>query len=85
MVHTLVNAMFECLELRQLRPFGIARCRWPEPSMCGADTKAWEVDTLRGHVNNVSCVMFHARQVGFSLKDGKVADSDSNCQSSGQP
>lgn len=27
-----------------------------------ADTKAWEVDTLRGHVNNVSCVMFHARQ-----------------------
>ncbi len=28
------------------------------------DTKAWEVDTLRGHVNNVSCVMFHARQVG---------------------
>eukprot|EP00884_Botryococcus_braunii_P010188 jgi/Botrbrau1/19170/Bobra.0077s0079.1 len=28
----------------------------------GADTKAWEVDTLRGHVNNVSCVMFHARQ-----------------------
>ena len=26
------------------------------------DTKAWEVDTLRGHVNNVSCVMFHARQ-----------------------
>lgn len=29
-----------------------------------ADTKAWEVDTLRGHVNNVSCVMFHARQVG---------------------
>jgi hypothetical protein len=28
-----------------------------------ADTKAWEVDTLRGHVNNVSCVMFHARSV----------------------
>ena len=27
-----------------------------------ADTKAWEVDTLRGHVNNVSCVMFYARQ-----------------------
>ena len=26
------------------------------------DTKAWEVDTLRGHVNNVSCCMFHARQ-----------------------
>jgi len=21
------------------------------------------VDTLRGHVNNVSCVLFHARQV----------------------
>jgi len=28
------------------------------------ETKAWEVDTLRGHTNNVSCVMFHARQVG---------------------
>ncbi|KAF6156180.1 hypothetical protein GIB67_007997 [Kingdonia uniflora] len=26
------------------------------------DTKAWEVDTLRGHMNNVSCVMFHAKQ-----------------------
>lgn len=34
------------------------------PIMCDtADTKAWEVDTLRGHVNNVSCVMFHARSV----------------------
>jgi coatomer subunit alpha len=30
-----------------------------------ADTKAWEVDTLRGHVNNVSCVMFHARSVSI--------------------
>lgn len=28
-----------------------------------ADTKAWEVDTLRGHINNVSCVLFHARSV----------------------
>lgn len=27
-----------------------------------ADTKAWEVDTLRGHVNNVSCVIFHPKQ-----------------------
>ena len=27
-----------------------------------SDTKAWEVDTLRGHMNNVSCVLFHARQ-----------------------
>ena len=36
-------------------------------SMC-ADTRAWEVDTLRGHVNNVSCVMFHARQVSESHK-----------------
>jgi coatomer protein complex subunit alpha (xenin) len=25
------------------------------------DTKAWEVDTLRGHKNNVSCVLFHPR------------------------
>ena len=29
-----------------------------------SESKAWEVDTLRGHTNNVSCVMFHARQVG---------------------
>ena len=34
----------------------------PAPSATAADTKAWEVDTLRGHVNNVSCVIFHARQ-----------------------
>lgn len=27
------------------------------------ETKAWEVDTLRGHFNNVSCALFHARQV----------------------
>ena len=27
-----------------------------------SDTKAWEVDTLRGHMNNVSCVLFHTRQ-----------------------
>ncbi|URE07335.1 hypothetical protein MUK42_20287 [Musa troglodytarum] len=27
----------------------------------GTDSKAWEVDTLRGHTNNVSCVMFHAK------------------------
>ena len=25
--------------------------------------QAWEVDTLRGHVNNVSSVMFHPKQV----------------------
>jgi WD40 repeat protein len=31
------------------------------------ETKAWEVDTLRGHTNNVSCVMFHARQVRPTL------------------
>jgi hypothetical protein len=30
------------------------------------ESKAWEVDTLRGHTNNVSCVMFHARQVRAS-------------------
>ena len=23
--------------------------------------KAWEVDTLRGHANNVSCCLFHPR------------------------
>lgn len=27
-----------------------------------SDSKAWEVDTCRGHYNNVSCVMFHPRQ-----------------------
>ena len=27
------------------------------------DTKAWEVDTLRGHINNVSCALFHPKQV----------------------
>ena len=34
------------------------------PNICHlfSDTKAWEVDTLRGHMNNVSCVMFHAKQ-----------------------
>jgi len=27
-----------------------------------SDSKAWEVDTCRGHYNNVSCVLFHPRQ-----------------------
>lgn len=31
-------------------------------TLCAADTKAWEVDTLRGHINNVSCVIFHPKQ-----------------------
>lgn len=26
------------------------------------ETKAWEVDTLRGHINNVSCALFHPKQ-----------------------
>lgn len=26
-----------------------------------ADTRAWEVDTMRGHFNNVSCALFHPR------------------------
>ena len=26
------------------------------------DSKAWIVDTMRGHFNNVSCVLFHPRQ-----------------------
>ena len=25
-------------------------------------SQAWEVDTCRGHYNNVSCVLFHPRQ-----------------------
>ena len=32
--------------------------------------QAWEVDTLRGHVNNVSCVLFHPRS------DAVVSDSE---------
>lgn len=27
-----------------------------------AETKAWLLDTLRGHTNNVSCVVFHPKQ-----------------------
>ena len=27
-----------------------------------SETKAWEVDTCRGHYNNVSCALFHPRQ-----------------------
>jgi coatomer protein complex subunit alpha (xenin) len=27
-----------------------------------SETKAWEVDTLRGHANNVSCCLFHPKQ-----------------------
>ncbi|CAI9279238.1 unnamed protein product [Lactuca saligna] len=37
-------------------------------------TKAWEVDTLRGHMNNVSCVFFHARQdiIVSNLEDKSI-------------
>lgn len=31
------------------------------------DSKAWEVDTCRGHYNNVSCVLFHPRFVAFHI------------------
>jgi coatomer protein complex subunit alpha (xenin) len=34
------------------------------------ENKAWEVDTCRGHYNNVSCVIFHARQ-DLILSDGE--------------
>lgn len=30
--------------------------------VCVVDSKAWEVDTCRGHYNNVSCCLFHPRQ-----------------------
>jgi hypothetical protein len=50
-----------CLALVTQMRACVMLLRW---TLCGtADTKAWEVDTLRGHVNNVSCVMFHARSV----------------------
>lgn len=29
---------------------------------CCAERRAWEVDTMRGHSNNVSCVIFHSKQ-----------------------
>lgn len=29
---------------------------------CPSESKAWEVDTCRGHYNNVSCAVFHPRQ-----------------------
>ena len=35
--------------------------------LCAAESKAWEVDTFRGHVNNVSCAIFHAKQVSHSF------------------
>lgn len=31
------------------------------PVLLTTETKAWEVDTLRGHTNNVSCVIFHPK------------------------
>lgn len=31
-------------------------------SFCSSESKAWEVDTCRGHYNNVSCAVFHPRQ-----------------------
>ncbi len=30
-------------------------------TVCAARVQAWEVDSCRGHYNNVSCVMFHPR------------------------
>ena len=38
------------------------KCGAEEVHLLTVDTKAWEVDTLRGHINNVSCAIFHARQ-----------------------
>ena len=32
------------------------------PFLSASESKAWEVDTCRGHYNNVSCVLFHPRQ-----------------------
>lgn len=29
---------------------------------CLSESKAWELDTCRGHYNNVSCAVFHPRQ-----------------------
>ena len=32
------------------------------PPSSRAESKAWELDTCRGHYNNVSCAVFHPRQ-----------------------
>jgi WD40 repeat protein len=31
------------------------------PFLCMTYYQAWEVDTMRGHTNNVSCVLFHPK------------------------
>ena len=45
-----------------------------------AETKAWEVDTMRGHTNNVSCVLFHPRHdlIVSNSEDRSVRVWDSN-------
>ena len=46
------------------------------------ETKAWEVDTMRGHTNNVSSALFHPkadfllRVNGMSMKDIGILDGD---------
>jgi WD40 repeat protein len=49
-----------------------------------AESKAWEVDTLRGHTNNVSCVMFHARQdlIISNSEDKSIRWGCKRCQNS---
>ncbi|TKY49936.1 Coatomer subunit alpha-1 [Spatholobus suberectus] len=50
---------------REVRPGGARQGRQlgrVSPRATSHHTKAWEVDTLRGHTNNVSCVLFHAKQ-----------------------
>jgi WD40 repeat protein len=50
------------LNLQTLACKKIARTRSEVFVQCVLDSKAWEVDTCRGHYNNVSCTLFHPRQ-----------------------
>lgn len=43
------------------------------------DSKAWEVDTLRGHFNNVSSVMFHPKKELILSNSEDVHASQAPC------
>ena len=45
-----------------LLPRAMCANAWAGTSGPIAESRAWEVDTFRGHFNNVSCAIFHPRQ-----------------------
>ena len=51
-----IEAFAPCFPDRLVDTYTYIPDRRPKP-----ETKAWEVDTLRGHTNNVSCVIFHPK------------------------